>query len=90
MQIKEGRGRTTELNPEEMEARMLTNFRHYGATTCIYLLIGKNYLQQEKGINVWGMYDSGSVVTEYHAAGRELWIRNYRAGYGGRLPGHHS
>lgn len=62
MQIKERRGRTTELNPEEMEARMLTNFRHYGATTCIYLLIGKNYLQQEKGINVWGMYDSGSVV----------------------------
>ncbi len=62
MQIKERRGRTTELNPEEMEARMLTNFRHYGATTCIYLLIGKNYLQQKKGINVWGMYDSGSVV----------------------------
>ena len=62
MQIKERRGRTTEMKPEEMEARMLTNFRHYGATTSIYLLIGKNYLQQEKGINVWGMYDSGSVV----------------------------
>ncbi len=62
MQVQENRGRTTEMKPEEMEARMLTNFRHYGATTCIYLLIGKNYLQQEKGINVWGMYDSGSVV----------------------------
>jgi nitroreductase len=50
------------MKPEEMEARMLNNFCHYGATTCIYLLIGKNYLHQEKGINVWGMYDSGSVV----------------------------
>ena len=62
MQTKERRGRTTEMNPEEMEARMVTNFRHYGATTCIYLLIGKNYFQQEKGINVWGLYDSGSVA----------------------------
>jgi nitroreductase len=45
-----------------MEERMMINFRHYGATTCIYLLIGKDYLVQEGGINVWGMYDSGSVV----------------------------
>jgi nitroreductase len=50
------------MKPEEMEERMLINFRNYGATTCIYLLIDKNYLQQEKGINVWGMYDSGSVI----------------------------
>jgi nitroreductase len=62
MQAREMRGRTTEMKPEDMEARMLVNFRNYGATTCIYLLIGKNYLQQEKGINVWGMYDSGSIV----------------------------
>ena len=62
MQIKERRGRTTELNPEEMEERMLTNFRNYGATTCIYLLMDKSYIQQEKGINVWGMYDSGSAI----------------------------
>ena len=62
MQVKEMRGRTSELTPKEMEERMLTNFHHYGATTCIYLLIGKDYLIQEKGINVWGMYDSGSVV----------------------------
>jgi nitroreductase len=62
MQIKERRGRTTELNPEEMKERMLINFRNYGATTCIYLMMDKSYLQQEKGINVWGMYDSGSVV----------------------------
>jgi nitroreductase len=62
MQIKERRGRTSELSPDEMKERILINFRHYGATTCIYLLIDKIYLQQEKGINVWGMYDSGSVV----------------------------
>jgi nitroreductase len=62
MQIKERRGRTSELNPKEMEERMLINFRNYGATTCIYLLMDKSYLQQEKGINVWGMYDSGSIV----------------------------
>ena len=62
MQAKERRGRTTEMTPEEMEDRMLINFRNYGATTCIYLLMDKSYFQQEKGINVWGMYDSGSVV----------------------------
>ena len=62
MQIKERRGRTTELKPEEMEERVLINFRNYGATTCIYLLMEKSYYQQDKGINVWGMYDSGSVV----------------------------
>jgi nitroreductase len=62
MQVKERRGRTTEMKPEEMEERMLINFRNYGATTCIYLLIDKNYLKQEQGINVWGMYDSGSAV----------------------------
>ncbi len=62
MQIKERRGRTTELEPKEMEERMLINFRNYGATTCIYLLMDKSIYRQEKGINVWGMYDSGSAV----------------------------
>jgi nitroreductase len=62
MQTKERRGRTTELKPEEMEERVLINFRNYGATTSIYLLMEKSYYQQDKGINVWGMYDSGSVV----------------------------
>jgi len=62
MQIKERRGRTTDLKPEEMEERALINFRNYGATTCIYLLMDESYYKQEKGINVWGMYDSGSVV----------------------------
>ena len=62
MQIRERRGRTTELEPKEMEERVLINFRNYGATTCIYLLMDRNYYQQDKGINVWGMYDSGSAI----------------------------
>jgi nitroreductase len=62
MQIKERRGRTSELSKEEMAHKMLINFTNYGATTCIYLLMDKSYYQQEKGINVWGMYDSGSAV----------------------------
>lgn len=62
MQVKENRGRTSELTPEEMETRMMNNFRHYGASTCIYLLAGKNFVYQDKGVNTWAMYDCGSVV----------------------------
>ncbi|MBN2040354.1 MAG: nitroreductase [Spirochaetes bacterium] len=62
MQAREMRGRTTEMKPEEMEERMIINFRNYGAGTCIYLLMSKNYFFQEKGVNCWGMYDSGAAV----------------------------
>jgi nitroreductase len=62
MQAKESRGRTSQATKEEMEARFLNNFRHYGATTCIYLLVGKNFYQQPKGINSWALYDCGSAV----------------------------
>ena len=51
-----------EMTEEEMKERMLINFKHYGATTCIYLLVDKTILNQSKGINVWSMYDSGSAV----------------------------
>lgn len=51
-----------EMTKEEMEARFMDNFRHYGATTCIYLLVGKNFFQQPEGTNVWALYDSGSAV----------------------------
>jgi len=51
-----------EMTKEEMEARFMDNFRHYGAPVCIYLLVGKNFLYQEKGTNVWAIYDCGSVV----------------------------
>lgn len=51
-----------EMTEEEMKERMLINFKHYGATTCIYLLVDRSILYQEKGVNVWSMYDSGSAV----------------------------
>jgi len=51
-----------ELTKEEWDARTIDNFRHYGASTCIYLLVGKPFFQQSGGINVWSMYDSGSAV----------------------------
>jgi nitroreductase len=62
MQAQERRGRTSEMTREEMEARLADNWCHYGASTCIYLLVGKNFLYQEKGINVWAIYDCGSAV----------------------------
>jgi nitroreductase len=52
----------SEMTEEEMRERMLINFRHYGATTCMYLLVDKSILYQAKGVNVWSMYDSGSAV----------------------------
>jgi nitroreductase len=62
LQASERRGRTSEMTKEEMEARFIDNFRHYGAPVCIYLLIGKDFVYQEKGVNVWSVYDCGSVV----------------------------
>jgi len=62
MQEKEMRGRTSQATKEEMEARFAMNFRHYGATTCIYLLVAKNFVYQEKGVNMWALYDCGSAV----------------------------
>ena len=51
-----------EMTPEEMKQRWLSNFRHYGATTCIYLLIQRNFYFQPGGINSWPLYDSGACV----------------------------
>ena len=51
-----------EMTKEEMEARFMDNFRHYGAPTCIYLLVGRIFFNQSKGINVWSLYDCGSAV----------------------------
>lgn len=61
MQVKENRGRTAALKPEEMAERMNKNFRNYGATTCIYLLVNKNFTYQEKGPNMWSLFDCGAV-----------------------------
>jgi nitroreductase len=61
MQVQENRGRTSQATQAEMEARMNMNFRHYGATTCIYLLVAKNFVFQEKGINMWPLFDCGAA-----------------------------
>jgi nitroreductase len=62
LQEQEGRGRSKEMTKEDFKARFLDNFRHYGAPVCIYLLVGKNFMYQEKGTNVWAIYDCGSAV----------------------------
>ena len=46
----------------DMEARKKRNFEHYGAPAVIYLLVGRPFFYQEKGINAWSLYDCGSVV----------------------------
>ncbi len=51
-----------EFNKEEWEAHTFDNYRHYDASTCIYLLVGKPFFQQSKGINAWSLYDCGSAV----------------------------
>jgi nitroreductase len=51
-----------ELTEEEEDERAVKNYRHYGATTCIYLLVPRKFFYQEKGINVWSLYDCGSAV----------------------------
>lgn len=51
-----------EMTKEERDAHQIENFRHYGASTCIYLLVGKPIFQQSRGINVWALYDCGSAV----------------------------
>jgi nitroreductase len=62
MQAQENRGRTSAMKPEEIQEHMNDNFRNYGATTCIYLVLGKNFVNQEKGHNMWALYDSGAAV----------------------------
>ncbi len=52
----------SDMTKEEFEARMIENYSHYGAPVCIYLLVGRPFLYQAKGINVWSLYDCGSAV----------------------------
>jgi nitroreductase len=47
---------------ENMDLRRIQNFRNFGAPAVIYLLVGRPFLYQPKGINVWSLYDCGSVV----------------------------
>ena len=50
------------LTKEDMDLRRLRNYRHYGASAVIYLLVGRSFFHQPKGINVWSLYDCGAVV----------------------------
>lgn len=60
MQTNENRERAKES--PDFNAMFAMNARHYGAPCCIYLLINKNFVYQEKGVNTWSLYDSGSAV----------------------------
>jgi nitroreductase len=47
---------------ENMDLRRIQNYKHYGAPAVIYLLIGRPFFYQPKGINAWSLYDCGAVV----------------------------
>jgi nitroreductase len=47
---------------EDTDFRRTRNFTHYGAPAVIYLLVGRSLFYQQKGINVWSLYDCGAVV----------------------------
>ena len=61
IRILDGKDRSKEPR-EETVKRANNNYRHFGAPACIYLLIGKNFYYESKGINSWSLYDSGSIV----------------------------
>jgi nitroreductase len=50
------------MTEAEFKGRTRDNFNHYGAPACIYLLIGRDFVYQEKGINVWSIFDCGLVA----------------------------
>jgi nitroreductase len=47
---------------ENMDFRRIQNYKNYGAPAVIYLLVDRIMFYQSKGINVWSVYDCGSVV----------------------------
>lgn len=50
------------VTPKDWESRKIQNFKHYGAPAVIYVLTGRDFYNQTKGLNVWALYDCGSVV----------------------------
>jgi nitroreductase len=54
--------RTSPPTEEDMKIRQADNFKHYGAPAVIYLLVTRNFFFQDRGINVWSVYDCGAVV----------------------------
>jgi nitroreductase len=52
----------TFMSEQEFKGRRTDNFYHYGAPACIYLLVGKSFVYQYKGVNVWPVFDCGLAV----------------------------
>jgi nitroreductase len=50
------------MSEVEFKGRRTDNFYHYGAPACIYLLVGKSFVYQAKGVNVWPLFDCGLIV----------------------------
>ncbi|MEJ2110298.1 MAG: nitroreductase [Acidobacteriota bacterium] len=50
------------ITKNDWESRRVQNFNHYGAPAVIYLLTSRDFYCQAKGLNVWALYDCGSVV----------------------------
>jgi len=50
------------VTSKDWESRRVQNFKHYGAPAVIYLLTRREFYYQSKGLNVWALYDCGSVV----------------------------
>jgi nitroreductase len=46
----------------DWESRRVQNYKHFGAPAVIYLLTAREFYYQTKGLNVWALYDCGSVV----------------------------
>lgn len=47
---------------EDWDSRRVQNFKHFGAPAVIYLLTAREFYYQTKGLNVWALYDCGSVI----------------------------
>jgi len=47
---------------KDWDSRRIQNFKHYGSPAVIYLLSRREFYYQTKGLNVWALYDCGSVV----------------------------
>jgi nitroreductase len=55
--------RQNRLNTQkDWDSRRVQNFKHYGATAVIFLLTRREFFYQTKGLNVWALYDCGSIV----------------------------
>jgi nitroreductase len=46
----------------DWDSRRVQNFTHFGAPAVIYLLAAREFYYQAKGLNVWALYDCGSVI----------------------------